>query len=46
MTNDFIALCLMLSIFLFCVITYILDRRLKRVEQEFKSYRELQKQAL
>lgn len=46
MTNDFIVLCLMLSIFLFCAITYILDRRLKRVEQEFKSYRELQKQAL
>lgn len=46
MTNDFIALCLMLSIFLFCAITYILDRRVKRVEQEFKSYRELQEQAL
>lgn len=46
MTNDFIALCLMLSIFSFCVITYILDRRLKRVEQEFKSYREIQKHAL
>ncbi len=46
MTNAFIALCLMLSIFLFCGIVYILDRRLKRVEQEFKGYRELQEQAL
>ena len=47
MTNDFIVLCLVLSIFLFCAITYILDRRVKRVEQEFKSqYREIQEQAL
>ena len=46
MTDEFIALCSMLSIFLFCVITYVLDRRLKRVEQEFKSYREIQEQAL
>lgn len=46
MTNEFIILCSMLSIFLFCAITYILDRRLKRVEKEFKSYREIQKQAL
>lgn len=46
MTNDFIALCLMPSIFLFCAITYVLDRKVKRVEQEFKSYREIQKQAL
>lgn len=46
MTNAFIALCLIPSIFLFCAITYILDRRLKRVEQEFKDYREIQEQAL
>mgnify|MGYP007016469908 CR=1 FL=1 len=44
MINVFIALCL--TIFLFCAITYVLDRRLKRVEQEFKSYREIQEQAL
>ena len=46
MTNAFIGFCLMLSIFLFCAITYILDRRLKCVEQEFKSHREIQEQAL
>lgn len=46
MTNDFIALCLMLSIFLFCAITYVLDRRVKRVEQEVTQHIELQKQAL
>lgn len=46
MTNAFIVLCLMVFIFLFCVITYISDRKLKCVEQEFKSYREIQKQAL
>ena len=45
MTNAFIALCLMLSIFLFCV-TYILDRRLKRVEEEVAQHIESQKQAL
>ena len=46
MTNDFISLCLMPSILLFCAITYVLNRRVKRVEQEFKEYREIQKQAL
>lgn len=46
MTNDFIVLCLMLSIFLFCAITYVLYRRVKRVEQEFKIYREIQEQSL
>ena len=46
MTNAFIALCLMLSIFLFCAITYILDRRLKRVEKEVMQHIESQKQAL
>ena len=46
MTNAFIALCLIPSIFLFCGIVYILDRRLKRVEQEFKDYREIQEQSL
>lgn len=46
MTNAFIALCLIPSIFLFCGIVYILDRRLKRVEQEVTQHIELQKQAL
>lgn len=46
MTNDFIALCLMLSIFLFCAITYVLNRRLKCVEKEVAQHIELQKQAL
>ena len=46
MTDEFIVLCSMLSIFLFCVMAYVLDRRLKRVEQEFKSHREMQKQSL
>ena len=45
MTNAFTVLCLMMSIFLFCAITYI-HRRLKCVEQEFKSYKKIQKQAL
>ena len=46
MTNAYIVLCLMLSIFLFCVITYILDKRLKRVEKEVMQHIESQKQAL
>lgn len=46
MTNAFIALCLLLSIFLFCAITYILYRRLKRVEKEVAQHIESQKQAL
>lgn len=46
MTNDFIALCLMPSIFLFCAIAYILNSRLKRVEKEIAQHIELQKQAL
>lgn len=45
MTNGFTVLCLMMSIFLLCAITYI-HRRLKCVEKEFKSYKKIQKQAL
>lgn len=46
MTNDFIVLCLMLSILLFCVMTYVLDRRLRRVEKEVAQHIKLQEQAL
>lgn len=46
MTNAFIVLCLMLSILLFCVMTYVLDRRLKRVEKEVAHHIAMQEQAL